>query len=67
LTDLLYIPGFTKKRLIGSCIAGPAIGLMLYGVLRVSGGWQYTPVVFLSVFILAMGSFATWAWYYGDE
>ncbi|MCK9631050.1 MAG: hypothetical protein M0R30_05350 [Methanoregula sp.] len=67
MTDLLKIPGFTKKRLIGACIAGPVIGLMLHGVLRVSGGWQYTPVVFVSVFFLAIGSFGTWVWYYGGE
>jgi hypothetical protein len=67
LTDLLKIPGFTPKLLAGACIAGPVIGLMLYGVLRVFDGCRYTPVVFLSVFLLGIGSFSTWAWYSGEE
>jgi len=67
LPDLLNIPGFTKKRLISACIAGPVIGLLLDGVLREFDGWRYTPVVFAAVFFLCMGSFGTWAWYYGDE
>ena len=66
MPDLLKIPGFTPKLLAGACIAGPLIGLTLYAILRVFDGWRYMPVVFASVFLLGMGSFSVWAWYYGD-
>ena len=67
MPDLLNIPGFTPKLLASACIAGPAIGLTLYGVLRVCGGWQYTPLVFAAVFLLGIGLFSTWVWYFSGE
>jgi hypothetical protein len=56
----LKIPGLTPKRVIGGCIAGPALGLTLYGVLRIGEGWRYTPVVFVEVFLLGIGLFSIW-------
>ena len=46
---------------------GPVIGLMLYGVLRVCDGWRFTPVVFVSIFILGIASFSTWAFWFSDK
>jgi len=67
LPDLLNIPGFTKKRLIGAFITGPVLGLALYAVLRVCDGWRYTPVVFVAVFLLGIGSFSVWTFWFSDE
>jgi len=66
LPDLLNIPGFTPKLLAGACIAGPIIGLVLYAILREFGGWRYTPVLFASVFLLGIGSFSAWAFWFSD-
>ena len=55
------------KLLAGACITGPILGLTLYAVLRVFGGWRYTPLVFASVFLLGIGLFSTWAWYSSGE
>jgi hypothetical protein len=46
---------------------GPVLGLMLYAILRIGDGWRYTPVVFAAVFLLGVGAFSVWAWYYGRE
>jgi len=67
MPDLLNIPGFTPKLLASACIAGPVLGLVLYAVLRICDGWQYTPLVFAAVFLLGIGLFSTWVWYYGRE
>jgi hypothetical protein len=63
----LKIPGFTPKLLTGACIAGPVLGLILYAVLRVGDGWRYTPLLFVSVFLLGIGSFGIWAFWFSDE
>ena len=45
----------------------PVHDLMLYAVIRIPGGWQYTPVVFASAFLRGIRLFSTWAWYFSDE
>jgi hypothetical protein len=67
MTDLLNIPGFTPKLLTSACIAGPVLGLVLYAVLRIGDGWQYTPLVFVAVFLLGIGLYSTWVWYFSGE
>jgi hypothetical protein len=46
---------------------GPVIGLVLYGVLREFGGWRYTPVVFVAVFLPGIGFLIVWARNSGEE
>jgi hypothetical protein len=54
-------------QLTSACIAGPVIGLSLYGVLRVCGGWRYMPIIFAAVSLLEMGSYCAWIFCFSGE
>jgi hypothetical protein len=55
-------PGVIPKLL-----TGPIRGLALYAVLRVCDGWRYTPVICSGVFLLGIGLFSVWTFWFSNE